>query len=353
MVPNSGLRCLGCVSFLDAGGLRAEVVGPVVLATGLELNRLSSAGGNGLRLGTGQLLVYGLHVGQAPTKPETIERGDMKRLLILLLMVPLFARAAQDPKAVMDEIARMSWTDGPAVGQIGPKATIEIPAGYRFLGEKDTRRFIELAGNPPPVDNYLIAPKDLHWFAVFRFNESGYVKDDEKINPTELLENLKASDEPSNTERKKLGMTALYTDGWAVEPHYDPSTKRLEWGLRLRDENGTMNTNYTSRLLGRSGVMEAILVSGVDTLTEDTAQFKIALANFSYAKGETYAEFKAGDKVAEFGLAALVLGGAAAVATKKGLWAVIGGFIAAFWKVLVGVVVAGLVALRGLFKKKL
>lgn len=323
-----------------------------LLAAAWKLNRLSSTGGNGLRLGTGQLLVYGLHVGQTVAKPETIERGDMKRLLILLLMMPLFARAAQDPQAVMAEIAGMSWTDGPAVGQIGPKATIQIPAGYRFLGENDTRRFIELAGNPPPVDNYLIAPNDLHWFAVFRFKESGYVKDDEKIDPADLLVKLKSSDEPSNTERKKLGMAAIYTDGWAVEPHYDPSTKRLEWGVRLRDENGTMNTNYTSRILGRSGVMEAILVSGIDTLPDDTAQFKTALANFSFAKGETYAEFKTGDKVAEFGLAALVLGGAAAVATKKGLWAVIGGFLAAFWKVLVGAVVVGLVALRGIFKKK-
>jgi uncharacterized membrane-anchored protein len=56
--------------------------------------------------------------------------------------------------------------------------------------------------------------------------------------------------------------------------------------------------------------------------------------------------------VAEFGLAALVLGGAAAVATKKGFWAVIGGFLAAFWKLLAGLAVAAVAALGGLFKKK-
>ena len=44
--------------------------------------------------------------------------------------------------------------------------------------------------------------------------------------------------------------------------------------------------------------------------------------------GERYAEFRAGDRVAEYGLAALVLGGAAAVATKSG-------FLKAFGKLIV------------------
>jgi len=56
--------------------------------------------------------------------------------------------------------------------------------------------------------------------------------------------------------------------------------------------------------------------------------------------------------VAEFGLAALIAGGAAAVATKKGFWAVIAGFFAAAWK-FIAVAVVGLLAwLRSLFKGK-
>jgi uncharacterized membrane-anchored protein len=47
-----------------------------------------------------------------------------------------------------------------------------------------------------------------------------------------------------------------------------------------------------------------------------------------------------GDKVATYGLAALVLGGAAAIATKKGLWAVIGGFLIAKAKLLIAGIVA-------------
>lgn len=46
--------------------------------------------------------------------------------------------------------------------------------------------------------------------------------------------------------------------------------------------------------------------------------FKKALKNFDYVSGEKYSEWKQGDKIAAYGLGALVVGGAAAVATSKG-----------------------------------
>ena len=273
----------------------------------------------------------------------------IKHFLIALLLAPALAIGQTDVRA---ELGKLNWINGPAKGEIGTKASIQIPKGYVFLGERDTRRFIELMGNPPSDNHYLIAPKALNWFAVFSFNESGYVKDDEKIDADALLKQMKENDGPSNEERKNLGMELLYTDGWQVEPHYDTETKRLEWGMRLRTAAGQMNINYTSRILGCSGVMSAVLVSGVQSLDQDTREFKAVMQNFSYNSGETYAEFKQGDKIAEYGLAALILGGAAAVATKKGFWAVIGGFIAAFWKALAAAAVAAVAGLGSIFKKK-
>jgi len=149
-----------------------------------------------------------------------------------------------------------------------------------------------------------------------------------------------------------LGMRPLYTDGWQVTPHYDIDTKRLEWGVRLRTDADEKLVNYTSRLLGRTGVMSAVLVSAPESLDADIRDFKTVLKNFSYNSGESYAEFTSGDKIAEYGLAALVLGGAAAVATKKGFWAVLAGLFAAFWKLLAGLAVAALAGLGSIFKKK-
>ena len=98
--------------------------------------------------------------------------------------------------------------------------------------------------------------------------------------------------------------------------------------------------------------MSAILVSDAKSLTQDVDEFKRSLQGFEYVSGERYSEFKQGDKIAEYGLAALILGGAAAVATKKGFWAAIVAFFAAFWKLAVAAGVAILAWLGSLFRRK-
>lgn len=249
------------------------------------------------------------------------------------------------------EIKALHWQES-GKGEIADKASVKIPSGYAFLGEADTSKLLQAFGNPPSSDHFLIAPKSLDWFAVFSYDDTGYVKDDEKIDADDLLKSMQSGDKAGNEQRKKLGLEALYTDGWQVPPHYDTATKRLEWGLRLRGESGEKNVNYTSRILGRSGVMTATLVSDTATLAQNTEEFKKVLAGFDYNSGQTYAEFKNGDKVAAIGLGALVLGGAAAVATKKGLWAAIAGFLAAGWKIVAAAAVALFAGIGKLFGRK-
>ena len=72
---------------------------------------------------------------------------------------------------------------------------------YVFLDAQNTKRFLELNGNPPADRHYLIAPKSLSWFAVFFYDESGHIKDDEKIDPDDLLKTLKDSDVQGNPIR--------------------------------------------------------------------------------------------------------------------------------------------------------
>ena len=262
--------------------------------------------------------------------------------LLLVFAVPALAQAPRDTNYVLQELQKLAWQKGPGDGVIAGKATIKIPQGYAFLDERNTRRFIELMGNPPRDGHYMIAPASLDWFAVFSFDPIGYVKDDEKIDADKLLADLKRGDEQGNEERKRLGMSPIFTDGWHVPPHYDSDSKRLEWGLRLRDEKGRTNVNYTSRILGRTGVMSAVLVTSPQTLNEDMKAFNGTLKGYDFVAGEKYAEFKSGDKVAEYGLAALVVGGAAAAAAKSGilkslgkfLWVIIGGAIAGGWSLL-------------------
>ncbi len=276
----------------------------------------------------------------------------LKRLVIALCAVPLLAIAApseQDPGAAL---RALDWHVGPRVEQVVGKGTLKTAdAETLFLDEANSTKFLKLTGNLPQAGNNIVLSKNGDWWADFSFNPIGYVKDDEKIDADDLLKTLKNGDGPANEERKRLGFPALYTEGWYIPPHYDPQTKRLEWGVKLRSEGQTV-LNYTIRLLGRTGVMSATLVSSPETLDKDVASFKQVLNGFDFNAGERYSEFKEGDHVAEYGLAALIAGGAAAVATKKGFWAVIGGFLAATWKLVVGAVIAAFAGLRAVLKKK-
>ena len=258
-------------------------------------------------------------------------------LALLVLTRPAAAQQPRDPQDVVKQIQGLGWVHGPADANIGGLATITVPKGLSFLDGPNTRKFLELNLNPPRDDHYTLSSQDLSWFAVFYFESVGYVKDDEKLDPDALLKSLQGSDDRANAERRRLSMPAINTVGWHVPPHYDPETKRLEWGVKLRQSDvGTDVVNYTIRILGRRGVMHVTLVSDPQELDKDIVAFKGALGGYGFVAGEKYAEFKAGDRVAEYGLAALVLGGAAAVATKTG-----------FGKALIKFIGIGVVALFG------
>ena len=175
----------------------------------------------------------------------------------------------------------------------------------------------------------------------------------EKLDPDVLLKTLKENDAPSNEERRKLGLVPLATEGWAVLPHYDSETKRLEWGLRLRAEGSNKSDiNYTVRVLGRSGYENVVLVTDADTLQNDVADLKTVLKGFDFNTSNRYAEFRPGDRVAEIGLSALLLGGGTAAAVKSGWLKGLLAALVAGWKLVAAAVVAGLAAIGKLFGRK-
>ena len=267
----------------------------------------------------------------------------MKRYLAAVVAAAcLFASTASAQEN--DPIAALPWQAGPTTAKIGETATLKVPAGYKFLGPAGAREFNRLTENPSPdVDEYMLAKQDQTWVAFFSFDDSGYVKDDEKLDPEDILKVAREGTEASNEERRENGWAPVHVTGWAFKPQYDKGLKSLEWAFRLKGEDSPGESiNYNTRLLGRRGVMEVLVLTSPENLDASIADFKRGLPNFSFNPGEKYAEFREGDHVAEYGLAALVTGGAAAIAAKKGFFAVIGLFLLKMWKlVLVGVVAVG------------
>ena len=76
--------------------------------------------------------------------------------------------------------------------------------------------------------------------------------------------------------------------------------------------------------------MNVDLIQDSEHYASTVPRFESVMGGFKFTEGHRYADFVKGDKVAAYGLSALVLGGAGAVAVKTGL-------LAKFWKVIVGV----------------
>ena len=276
-----------------------------------------------------------------------------------VLCASLAARpaAAQEPPPAetADPVAELPWELGPTTGAIAERANIELPEGFVFLGAPGTRDFNELMENPPSgVDEFVVAPDDLRWTAYFWFDPVGYVEDDEALDPDAILQSIREGTEVGNEERTARGWDTMSILGWSFEPQYDRQLNALEWAVLAKmDQSGHQLVNYNTRLLGRRGVMHVILVADPETLDASIAEFKGLMPGYAFAAGERYAEFQAGDHVAEYGLAALITGGAAAVAAKKGWLAAAGLFLLKMWKLIVaGIVGVGLWMRRRVGRRK-
>ena len=260
---------------------------------------------------------------------------------------------AEDPaeQAYMRQIAALNWVKGPTTVQLAGNAELVVPEGFVFLDTKNTDKFLEINRNLAGGSEVLIAPADLHWTAYLSFADEGYVKDDEKIDAAKLLKTLQEGTEEANQERKRRGWGEMHVVDWALPPAYNATNKRLEWATLLQSEGGR-NVNFSTKVLGRRGHTSVVLAGDPAELGTSRQELEKVLSGYSFKQGEKYADWVPGDKVAEYGLAALVLGGAAAIATKKGFWAVLASFFAVAWKFLAAGAVALMAGIRRFFGKK-
>ena len=269
----------------------------------------------------------------------------MKRIFSVLAALGL-ACASANVVAQNDQPVKLPWRKGPITVQLGYEATLKVPEGYAFLDANGTRQFNEVSHNPPSDgDEYTLAGQN--WVAYFSYGDTGYVKDDDTIDADAILDNIRKGTAAANDERRARGWGEMSILGWSARPEYDSQLKSLTWSILGEDQSDHQKVvNYNARLLGRHGVMSVVMVTDPATLAAAISDFKRRLKGFQYVSGQTYGEYQPGDHVAVYGLAALITGGAAAVAAKKGLFSVIGGFLVAAWKF----VLAGFLALGAWFK---
>ncbi len=281
-------------------------------------------------------------------------------LLAFLLSPSVHAQDDAPEKAARAKAMKLAdslkYQDG-EVTLRGDLAKLKLPRELRYLGPDDAATVLErIWGNPPsraktlgllvPAAIPIISPNS--WAVIITYEEDGYVKDDDatKINYDDLLKQMREDVKSGNAERAKQGYDSIELVGWAATPRYDAAAKKMYWAKELKFENASENTlNYNIRVLGRRGVLVLNAVAGMAQLPDIEAATPMILGAVDFQEGHRYADFQPGkDKVATYGLAALVAGG---ILAKTGfLKVLITGLLAAKKFVIIGII-----ALWGTIKK--
>jgi len=229
-------------------------------------------------------------------------------------------------------------------------ATLHLGEKYHYLNPQEANKLLMAWGNPSDdTTQGAIIPAEVDplsdggWAVFLSYEDDGHVDDSDaaKIDYDDLLKDMKQGTEKSNAARKEAGYPAMHLIGWAEPPRYDASSKRLYWAKEIKSDRSEMHSlNYDVRVLGREGVLSLEAVGSMDQVAQIKADMRPLVGVAEFNEGYRYAEFNSKtDKLAEYGLGALIAGG---VAAKLGLFGKLFAMLLAFKKlIIVGVVAAG------------
>ncbi|HET9189733.1 MAG TPA: DUF2167 domain-containing protein [Rudaea sp.] len=290
-------------------------------------------------------------------------RGMTMRGLSAALAIALLAPGlalAQDADSDGDAQAKqlvssLNYRQG-AVALAQADAHLNLGPQFRFLDTPDARKVLEGLWGNPPDDSVLgmVVPASVpldsehSWAVVLTESDDGHVSDEDaaKTDYPKLLKQMQEATEDENAEREKAGYSALHLVGWAEPPHYDAARKKLYWARELAADGSAQHSlNYDIRVLGRSGYLSMNAVAGMNDVAAVKAGMQELLPMVDFDAGKRYADYDAKtDKLAAYGVAALIGGG---IAAKAGLFAKLGVLLLAAKKFIV----LGLAALAGLWRK--
>ena len=270
-----------------------------------------------------------------------------KWMLLGLLAVLGMASAQEAPSEAelqaRQMVAALDWRDG-EVAVPDAQARLRLGEQFRFLPSADARTVLEQLWGNPPDDSVLglVVPRgrgvlaDNGWAVVVTYSDDGHISDQDaaEIDYDDLLREMQEDTREENAARGEAGFEGVELIGWATPPRYDAATKKLYWAQELQFEKTEGRTlNYDIRVLGRHGYLSLNAVANKEDLQDVEAGMQQLLPMVEFDTGARYADYNPStDKLAAYGLAALVGGGLAA---KTGLFAKLGVLLLGLKKLLI------------------
>ena len=144
-----------------------------------------------------------------------------------------------------------------------------------------------------------------------KFNDDGYIKlDDWKdLKPDDLIQEKRENAKINNKDREAIGTALLDDIQWIDYPDLNKDTNSISYSFKVSWSDGDENMNKYLIILGRKGYTEFEIVSEYSNENDFNAAknlSQILQNNFKYNAELEYRDYKPGDKVAVYGVAALV-----------------------------------------------
>ncbi len=210
--------------------------------------------------------------------------------------------------------------------------TLRIPEDFHYLSPDDAETLLtQIWGNPPGTGSEtlgMLIPAgvtpfdDASWGVTVEYEGDGNVSDEDAdaIDYDELLADMQASTREESKVRISQGYESIDLVGWAAKPYYDKASHKLHWAKELSFGGDPSHTlNYDIRVLGREGVLVLSFIAGMEQQRMIETNLDTVLAMAEFNQGSRYEDFNPElDKVAAYGIGALVAG---KLAAKAGLLA--------------------------------
>lgn len=230
-----------------------------------------------------------------------------------LSSAPALATTAQQHEAAARrEFGRMHWAGGRQKLSTS-NGTFSVPSGAKMVVGAEAQRADELVNGTTAADSEGFVRMS-HRTLYLSYSDSGYVTADDwkDVNSDELLKSFTQVTEQNNEARVRSGISPLYTDGWIQRPTFDATRKSVRWIVGLHNASGKF-VNAVALQLGRRGYERFTLASTGADPKGDAAILARSVNDYQFNPGFRFSDYVQGDKLAGYGIAALV--GTAAGAT--------------------------------------
>ena len=235
--------------------------------------------------------------------PLRISKAVARALIVAAMLIVGTARA----DTVDDTIRAMHWyRPGEPVHFAQSASTLFLNTRHTAIAAADAVQFERFIGSSfaDEVEGITFAvPLDKDERVLFQYFPAGYVGIDDwaDLDADALLRTVSDNTEKDNAARRERGQTELHVKGWLRRPTLDRASDTVYWSFAAT-QGGQPLINAIALRLGRHGY-EKLTWIGDDPnskLLDDT------LAAYEFDRGDTYRDYVSGDKLAGYGIAALV-----------------------------------------------